>query len=83
MIGRRETIQLRLSRCTANVYAHRLLEDDPTEEEREEGNPVLLDGLRCLGYWYVSYRRVPLESCLRLLTVSRYRSDNLRQHPVR
>lgn len=36
------------------LTCHAVIEDAPPEEERQEGNPVLLDGLRCLGNWYVS-----------------------------
>lgn len=60
-----------------------LLEDDPAEEEREEGDPVLSDGLWSVRYRYVTPKPYPLEKHLRWLTFSLRRSDNLRQYPVR
>jgi hypothetical protein len=30
------------------------LEDDQTEEERQEGYPVLFDGVRSFRHWYVT-----------------------------
>lgn len=55
--GARHSQQLLASRrinCCCRIAlltSSRSTEDDPPQEEREEGNPVLFDGLRSIRYW--------------------------------
>jgi hypothetical protein len=46
--------RLGLSASPVLTVHNAFTEDDASEEEREEGNSVLLDGLRCFGYRYDS-----------------------------
>ena len=40
----------------ANVY---LADEDATQEECEERNPVLSHGVRRVGHWYENIARIP------------------------